>query len=126
MEYVRLWKAECTQHFGAEEGRSFDWMDVRTRVYEAERERANRGEAYKAAAEERARGEEDVQGKRQTNIGTGHTAGDASDTHWHWLHDWARRSRSATARSPPCRDGSLPPLVGHAGAGTGPVPAGGA
>jgi len=45
MEYVRLWKAECTRHFGEGGGRSVEWMDARTRVQAAEEARARRGSA---------------------------------------------------------------------------------
>jgi hypothetical protein len=45
VEYVRLWKAECTRHFGEGGGRSVEWMDARTRVQAAEEARARRGSA---------------------------------------------------------------------------------
>jgi hypothetical protein len=45
VEYVRLWKAECTRHFGEGGGRSVKWMDARTRVQAAEEARARRGSA---------------------------------------------------------------------------------
>ena len=54
-EYVRLWKAECTRHYGEAEGRSFDWMDARTRMQVAERKRPGGGTAARAKAADKGK-----------------------------------------------------------------------